>query len=74
LTDHYVEDDDASFRFDYPAPFVRWALMPPGFVKSLHVGIRVKSTNKLVAFISGIPLNVRVREQCVVYDAYDALL
>jgi glycylpeptide N-tetradecanoyltransferase len=29
LTNNYVEDDDAMFRFDYSVPFLRWALMPP---------------------------------------------
>ena len=30
LTQNYVEDDDAMFRFDYSVPFLRWALQPPG--------------------------------------------
>lgn len=29
LTQNYVEDDDAMFRFDYSVPFLRWALLPP---------------------------------------------
>ncbi|KAI1292707.1 glycylpeptide N-tetradecanoyltransferase [Mortierella claussenii] len=60
LTLNYVEDDDAMFRFDYSAEFLKWALLPPGWKKSWHIGVRVTSNKKLVAFISGIPQDVRV--------------
>ncbi|KAH9945907.1 N-myristoyl transferase [Epithele typhae] len=62
LSANYVEDDDASFRFQYSAEFLSWALMPPGFHKDWHVGVRVSSSKKLVAFISAVPIRVRVRE------------
>jgi glycylpeptide N-tetradecanoyltransferase len=61
LTQNYVEDDDASFRFDYSAPFLRWALQAPGFQKELHVGVRVRTSRRLVGFISGIPVTLRAR-------------
>ncbi|KAG5653839.1 hypothetical protein H0H81_010112 [Sphagnurus paluster] len=61
LSLNYVEDDDASFRFQYSAEFLQWALKPPGYHKEWHVGVRVSSNKKLVAFISGVPLNLRVR-------------
>lgn len=57
---HYVEDDDNMFRFAYSKEFLRWALQPPGFQAVWHCGVRVSSTGKLVAFISGIPATVRV--------------
>ncbi|KAG0261971.1 glycylpeptide N-tetradecanoyltransferase [Actinomortierella ambigua] len=60
LTLNYVEDDDAMFRFDYSPEFLRWALMPPGWKKTWHIGVRVASNKKLVAFISGIPQDLRV--------------
>ncbi|KAF8924855.1 type II N-myristoyltransferase [Dissophora ornata] len=60
LTLNYVEDDDAMFRFDYSAEFLKWALLPPGWKRSWHIGVRVASNKKLVAFISGIPQDVRV--------------
>ncbi|KAI9258161.1 acyl-CoA N-acyltransferase [Phascolomyces articulosus] len=59
LTFNYVEDDDAQFRFDYSAAFLKWALQPPKWKKSWHVGVRVASNKKLVAFISGIPADMR---------------
>ncbi|EEB94422.1 hypothetical protein MPER_06766, partial [Moniliophthora perniciosa FA553] len=62
LSLNYVEDDDASFRFKYSAQFLEWALQPPGYFKEWHVGVRVKSNKKLVAFISGVPLLIRVRK------------
>ncbi|KAK7054778.1 glycylpeptide N-tetradecanoyltransferase [Paramarasmius palmivorus] len=62
LSLNYVEDDDATFRFKYSAQFLEWALQPPGYFKEWHVGVRVKSNRKLVAFISGVPMKLRVRK------------
>ncbi|RPA98148.1 N-myristoyl transferase [Choiromyces venosus 120613-1] len=62
LSNHYVEDNEAMFRFNYSASFLHWALKAPGWVKNWHVGVRITSTKKLVAFISGIPVTLRVRE------------
>ncbi|KAF8636733.1 hypothetical protein AX17_003536 [Amanita inopinata Kibby_2008] len=61
LSINYVEDDEASFRFNYSSDFLRWALKPPGYHKEWHLGVRVCSNKKLVAFISGIPITLRVR-------------
>ncbi|KAI8838370.1 Myristoyl-CoA:protein N-myristoyltransferase, N-terminal domain-containing protein [Chytridium lagenaria] len=63
LTLNYVEDDDAMFRFDYSAEFLKWALQPPGWKKVWHLGVRVTSNKKLVAFISGIPADMNVHEK-----------
>lgn len=46
---------------DLSDSFDNRALKPPGYIADWHVGIRVAGTNKLVAFISGIPLDLRVR-------------
>ncbi|KAI0341836.1 N-myristoyl transferase [Trametopsis cervina] len=62
LSANYIEDDDAEFRFQYSAEFLRWALKPPGYHKAWHVGVRVASNKKLVAFISAVPITLRVRE------------
>lgn len=37
--------------------------MPPGYFKEWHVGVRVASNRKLVAFISGVPMNLKVRSK-----------
>jgi len=63
LSENYVEDGDAFFRFDYSRDFLRWALRPPGWRQDWHVGVRVKATGKLVGFISAIPATVHVREK-----------
>ncbi|KAJ3037314.1 Glycylpeptide N-tetradecanoyltransferase 2 [Rhizophlyctis rosea] len=60
LSLNYVEDDDAMFRFDYSAEFLKWALKPPGWKKVWHIGVRVSKNRKLVAFISGIPADLRI--------------
>ena len=65
LSLNYVEDTDASMRFNYTAEFLNWALKPPGWVPAWHIGVRVKTTKKLVAFISGIPVNLRVKKETV---------
>ncbi|TPX35754.1 hypothetical protein SmJEL517_g01935 [Synchytrium microbalum] len=62
LSLNYVEDDDNMFRFDYSADFLKWALKPPGWKPQWLIGVRVTSNRKLVAFISGIPATLRVRE------------
>lgn len=41
------------------------ALKPPGYFKEWHVGVRVSSNKKLVAFISGVPITIRVRGKSV---------
>lgn len=62
LSNHYVEDNDAMFRFNYSASFFNWALKPPGWLGFWHVGVRVSTSKKLVAFISGIPVTLKVRD------------
>ncbi|KAL4797564.1 acyl-CoA N-acyltransferase [Aspergillus venezuelensis] len=63
LTYHYVEDDNAMFRFRYSKSFLHWALMSPGWRKEWHVGVRATKSRKLVASISGVPTQLCVRGQ-----------
>ena len=63
LASNYVEDDDEMFRFAYAPEFVSWALQPPGYEKSWHVGIRISCTKTLVALITGIPAEVSANEK-----------
>ncbi|KAF8032527.1 hypothetical protein BT93_D1436 [Corymbia citriodora subsp. variegata] len=65
LTHNYVEDDENMFRFNYSKEFLRWALRRPGYYKSWHIGICVKSSKKLVAFITSVPARIRVRDNVV---------
>jgi glycylpeptide N-tetradecanoyltransferase len=60
LYGHYVEDDEAMFRFKYSNSLLKWSLLSPGWKKEWHVGIR--SGNTLCAFISAIPTEMRVRD------------
>ena len=60
LCGHYVEDDEAMFRFNYSISFLNWALKSPGWRKEWHVGVRATKSRKLVAFISGVPMTLRV--------------
>ena len=65
LENHYVEDMDGSFRFKYSVQFLSWALKPPGWKKEWHIGVRTKTSaegkkGKLVAFIAGIPVTLKV--------------
>ncbi|KAF8428180.1 acyl-CoA N-acyltransferase [Tirmania nivea] len=63
LYGHYVEDDNATFRFNYSKAFLNWALKAPGWLPQWHVGVRAKASKKLCAFISGIPVTIRARDQ-----------
>lgn len=70
LYNHYVEDTDGSFRFNYSTEFLAWALKPPGWKKEWHIGVRTKpteegKTGKLVAFIAGIPVSLKVRQNVI---------
>ena len=63
LSLNYVEDASSLSRFDYSAPFLRWALSSPGYSADYHCAIRVTGTGKLVAFIAGTARTVRVRRR-----------
>lgn len=60
LYQNYVEDDDCKFRFDYSPDFLTWALTPPGYTQSFHLGVRLTKSNRLMAFITAVPAKVRV--------------
>ncbi|KAG6588072.1 Glycylpeptide N-tetradecanoyltransferase 1, partial [Cucurbita argyrosperma subsp. sororia] len=60
LKNNYVEDDENLFRFNYSKEFLGWALRPPGYFASWHIGVRAKASKKLVAFISGVPARIRI--------------
>ncbi|WWD18827.1 glycylpeptide N-tetradecanoyltransferase [Kwoniella shandongensis] len=63
LSENYVEDDEAMFRFNYQKEFLLWALTAPGYVPDWHIGVRVQKTGKLIGFISGIKVEIRVRSK-----------
>lgn len=63
LTNNYVEDGDALFRFDYSENFLKWALTPPGYRSEYLLGVRATASKKLIAFISAVPTNMRVRSE-----------
>jgi glycylpeptide N-tetradecanoyltransferase len=65
LCNHYVEDDEAMFRFNYLNETLNWALKAPGWRKSWHIGVRATKSRKLVAFISGVPVRLNVRDRLV---------
>ncbi|ODV93657.1 hypothetical protein PACTADRAFT_45974 [Pachysolen tannophilus NRRL Y-2460] len=65
LHENYVEHQDATFRFNYPPEFFQWALKPPGWLRQWNVGVRVRTTGKLVAFISAIPTNLKIRGKSI---------
>lgn len=65
LSNNYVEDDDALFRFDYSPEFLLWALLPPGSRPDFLFGVRSATTNKLVAFISAVPASLQVYEKTI---------
>ncbi|KEQ63698.1 N-myristoyl transferase [Aureobasidium melanogenum CBS 110374] len=69
LYNHYVEDDEGSFRLNYSPEFLSWALRPPGWKKCWHIGVRTKSTSdktgRLVAFVAGRPVKLNVRSNII---------
>ncbi|KAI2638350.1 Glycylpeptide N-tetradecanoyltransferase [Xylaria nigripes] len=63
LNGHYVEDDEAMFRFNYSTSILKWAMMPPGWKKQWHRGVRASQSKRLVAFIAAIPVELRIRDK-----------
>ena len=63
LLHHYVEDDDAMFRFQYPTAFLRWALTPPRYDPSWHIGVRRVFDGTLLASITAVPCTVRLGDR-----------
>ena len=61
LYNHYVEDEDGYFRFRYGKGFIKWALTPPGYEKELLISIKDSKSGKIVSFIAGVVINLRVR-------------
>jgi len=39
---------------------LEWAVMPPGYHKEWHVGVRVSKSKRLVGFVAGIPARVKI--------------
>ena len=62
LSNHYVEDDNAMFRFNYSQSFLNWALKSPGWKPQWHIGVRTAKSGLLVASIFAIPIELRVRK------------
>jgi len=60
-----VEDTVKTFRFKYSGQFLRWALTPPNFIKDWIIGLRVKQNQKLVGFISGVPLKANIEGKSI---------
>lgn len=58
LYSYYVEDSTNRFRLYYDMKTIEWLLCPPGYVSDWHIGVRMKSSKKLVAFISAIPCSI----------------
>lgn len=65
LRDHYVEDSDHMFRFDYQKEFLKWALLPPRQFPDWVCGVRGGKKNSLFGFITGIPVKLRIKGKMV---------
>lgn len=67
MNGHYVEDAEEMFRFNYGTGILKWYLTCPGWKRQWSIGIRATQSRKLVAFISAVPVQLRVRRN--VFDA-----
>lgn len=65
LYNNYVEDGDSMFRFDYSVEFLTWALTPPHWLRSWHLGVRAEEAGTLLGFISAIPAKIRAYEHAI---------
>lgn len=62
---YYLESDNGNYRFNYPPELLKWALCPPGYQSDLCIAVRIEKTKKLVAFISGILINMQVKNEII---------
>ena len=63
LNENYVEDLSSTMRFAYSKDFLKWAISQPGTKPDWQVGIRVTASQKLVAFISAVPLHLKINDE-----------
>jgi glycylpeptide N-tetradecanoyltransferase len=73
LRANYVTHPQHTFRFAYSAEFLDWALHAPGWNPDLIIGVRIISNKRLVAFISAIPITIRVESDVRTIVAIDFL-
>lgn len=62
LCENYVEHSTSAFRFNYQPAFLRWALQSPNWKSDFHIGVRLTTGRKLMAFISAVPVTLRISE------------
>jgi len=65
LAEYYVEDPDARFRLTYSEKSIEWATGGPGAVPDWSIGVRASESRKLLAFISGKRMKVRVNKNVI---------
>ena len=58
LRDHYCTGE-SKFQFNYSPEMLKWSMCPPGYSKTLHLGIK-DDTGALIGFVSGAPCSVRI--------------
>eukprot|EP01084_Bolivina_argentea_P092819 166967_1 len=61
LSNHWNEDDEGRFRYNYSKQLLKHILVIPNYKKQWHLGIQ--KTNKLCAFISAIPSKVQIYDK-----------
>ncbi|RMX65389.1 hypothetical protein DD238_002638 [Peronospora effusa] len=60
LAMNYVENEASTIRLAYSMDFLQWILTPPKYQQNWHIGIRSTCNEKLLAFVSGIPVKTRI--------------
>lgn len=65
LLENYVEDDQNTMRFAYSKEFLEWALMPPNYLKELHICIRKTNldSDNMIGIITGTPIECLINNQ-----------
>ena len=63
LKENYIRDD--FFEFRYSKELIKWAIQPPGYRDEWNLAIRKNNDKTLVAFLSGVPLDVCVNKKII---------
>lgn len=63
LSKNYYDNSENLIYLNYSSSFLKWYLTCPDYNNDWYICICLKSTNKIVGFISGIPTNIIINSK-----------
>jgi glycylpeptide N-tetradecanoyltransferase len=63
LRHNYISNSAGKWRYAYSEDFLEWVLNGPGSDPEFLVGVRISSNRRIVGFMSGFPISVRMNDR-----------